>query len=246
MRITIRFGRTAWRYVSTTLGLGMVFVVVLLPTPLTPLVQLGMRSGLSPITFGEWVVATAYLLIGAWLIILVVAVDREPLASIGVRKPFLRDIPIGLGGFAVCVLAAHVTAHLRAALIPSSYLQTGRFENWATDPAPWGVFLVETAVGAAVEELAFCGFAIERFATLSGSLWFGATLAYVIAVALHIRSFGVVGLIGIAPEQAVSVFLYLWRRNLLPGTIAHFLFNCSTYPVFLNALPTPVRSLLLL
>ena len=81
-----------------------------------------------------------------------------------------------------------------------------------------------TAFTAGVaEEILYRGFLIERLAAITGSLSWGAVIAFIAFVLMHLQFWGLGGLIQIGVWTLVVTGLYVWRRNLGACMLMHFL-----------------------
>lgn len=158
-----------------------------------------------------------WVLLGLILSI-VVGVERQPLASIGLRRPGWSTVFYGL------LLAAGMSF----VLVPAMIWLVGKSGLPGYDrglrhllplPAWYRAFLAVTA--GVVEEPLYRGYAVERLASLTGSYWLGGALAVVASGLAHIPTWGPgPALVALAAAGLATLF-YLWKRDLVALMIAH-------------------------
>jgi len=157
----------------------------------------------------------------AWTLIVVVAIERRGLGSIGLKRPTWWTLAFGVLGavavFATEPLVGLIEAHFH---LVSQGATAGASIISAT---PFWYRLVLTMRAALVEEVVFRGYAIERIGDLTGSRALGAVLSVVAFAYGHLAFWGWAPLIGVSFAGAVLAGLYLWRRDLAANMIAHFI-----------------------
>jgi len=84
---------------------------------------------------------------------------------------------------------------------------------------------ISLVVGNSFAEEVGRGYAIERLAEVTGSLYAAGFLALLFSLGLHVQSGGVDSIFAYLPGQLSFVLLYLWRRNTLACVISHTLAN---------------------
>jgi membrane protease YdiL (CAAX protease family) len=153
----------------------------------------------------------------ALLLVLVVAVERRPLSSVGVRPVRLRDALLTVA-VAVVTLVITVVLYSMVAGVPDGSTQTGRILTALS--AAQAVHLIVNA--AVVEELFYRGFLMERLIDLTRRPWLAALVSYVVFVGSHAPEAGwAMTLTMVAPATALFVGLYWWRRNVVLCILAH-------------------------
>jgi membrane protease YdiL (CAAX protease family) len=153
--------------------------------------------------------------------------EHLPLSSIAIRKMSVKDLGWSLLGFLTGVLMFAITTPLVKSLNLSP---TGSgILRLAKMPIYLRVVVVFTA--GITEEILFRGYPIERLNALTGRLWLGAAIAYVVFVLLHIPFWGIGGAIQIGFWSAIVTLLYVWRRNLPACMLMHVLNDAFAFIV---------------
>jgi membrane protease YdiL (CAAX protease family) len=168
------------------------------------------------------VVLLSRWLAAALLLVFVLAVEKRPLSSVGVRAPRLRDVLITVG-LAVLTLVAGVALY---ALLAGG----GSGQDSQSGQIMAGLSVVQSVhliVNAAiVEELFFRGFLMERVIDLTRRVWPAALVSYVVFVGSHVPGSGwATTLTMVAVGSALFVGLYWLRRNLPLCVGAHAVTN---------------------
>jgi uncharacterized protein len=168
-----------------------------------------------------WCSALAIIL---WLTL----AERQPLSSIGFRRPTWKSFVIGV--LAAIVLTAIQVIQF-AIIIPMFHLSTAaimtRLQSILQTPYWYRVLLVLRA--AVVEEILFRGYIIEKVRQLTGS----TVLAVIVSVAAftyaHLGGWGPVQLISVGAAAVVFALLYVWRCDLPSNMFAHFLADAAGF-----------------
>lgn len=159
-----------------------------------------------------------FLAIGIVVLYVVVRVERQPLASIGL-KPLLWS---SLGwGIALLALFHFVVTPALLWLLHVSGLpgyQSG-LQRLMRLPS-WYRFFAAVNAGV-LEELLYRGYAIERLAWFTGSRWLGGAIATILFGVVHIPSWGIGPALVAFGAGAVGTLFYLWKRELAPLMIGH-------------------------
>jgi membrane protease YdiL (CAAX protease family) len=171
--------------------------------------------------------------------------ERRSLKSFGVRTPKALDLPLGIAVFIAINYANFASSRIVAmtAKLGHSQVQT----TTLLAHSQW--WLVVWAFYAAIfEELYFRGYAIERVGEISGSLVVGAVFGLVMDFWVHVPYWGLTYVFGIACGQLLLALLYLWRRSVVPGLIAHLLWDLPLLPFipgwfYATASPPPLKAL---
>jgi uncharacterized protein len=159
----------------------------------------------------------AMLAVVLWV---VVRVERQPLASIGLHRPRWSTLAwalVLLVGISFVVVPA-VLRLAYAAGLPGYESGLARLMRL---PAWYRVFLAVSA--GVVEEVLYRGYAVERLAALTGSRWRGGALAVGVFTLAHVPAWGVGPLPVFLVASAVATAFYLWKRDLVALMIAHAL-----------------------
>ena len=198
--------RAAW---ITIVGLCIALIFPVLP----PLIGgLAGWSGLSTSRL-YWGLIVHWLIFAA-VVAWVVCVERQSLASIGVRPFRWRIAPLGVIAGAVIL---GISGILIAVLHFSGDTQFGGYLL----AQPWPTRLILVITAGVFEETAYRGYALERLASALGNKWLAGLITLLCFAFAHLPA---VGLDHIWPVLIVSVFitlLYLWRRDLVLNMVAH-------------------------
>lgn len=143
--------------------------------------------------------------------------DRLPLSAVGLVRPRLRSILVGLA------IGASVYAGLYAVAL--TLMKFGLFNagEGALVVTTWPLWLRLFALVTAglVEEALYRGFAIERIAALTGSRGLAALIALAGFVAAHLPFWGLGAVATPIVGGGFFTLVYLWRRDLVACMVAH-------------------------
>jgi uncharacterized protein len=195
-------------------SLGAIGLLLLLQLPFPSL--MGSGRGAASVGYGE----IAYWLAAASVLAYVCLVERRPLASIGLRKPAISDLALGLGA-AILMVGGMALIYQFAVPGATSPGDEGSAANIMTLPAWLRLLIVLRA--AVFEEILYRGFAIERLGAMLHSRKLGAVLSFSGFVLVHLYGWDAQHLIVVAYGGFILTALYLWRRNLIATMLAHFL-----------------------
>ena len=151
----------------------------------------------------------------------VVKVERRPLASIGLRRPSLRD---GLAAFAIAVATIAGLAALYLVVLPALHLDETQQVDKLTSAPTWWLAVSVLRAGVS-EEVLFRGYPIERLQEWSGSRALAAIVPLIAFTLAHVGPWGWSHLLVAAFGGAMLTVLYLWRRNLWASMLAHCLID---------------------
>lgn len=168
------------------------------------------RVGLS--LGAEWVVAgVAVALVLYW--------ERRSLSSIGIHRPTVRTVGLGVGAFVIGVVIFPLTTPVVEALglgtTEGGIGFLGQLSVW---------MLVAIAVTAGVtEEILFRGYLLERVGEAAGALWVGAVVSAILFTLLHVPLWGVGGALQIGVWTIIVTVLYVRTRDLGACILMHVL-----------------------
>ena len=145
--------------------------------------------------------------------------ERQTLASIGIKRMTGHDVLWGVVGFVVGALSFIFTLPLVNALGLGTTSEG--ITQLAQTPIALRVAIVITA--GITEEILFRGYPIERLTEMTGRIGWGAGIAYIAFVLLHIPFWGLGGTIQIGVWSLIVTVLYIWRRNLPACMLMHIL-----------------------
>jgi tetratricopeptide (TPR) repeat protein/membrane protease YdiL (CAAX protease family) len=222
--------RPASIYFTTFLGLAVGFSILLKPLE-TLLNSLLESTGMSQ--YGCWsLINIAYQLIATAVILgLVVAVERKSLSSVGLRRPTLSDVGLGLALFVAVEIAGAVFRVLLLYFFPNSMVNVANCQLNSFSRVPAGLGLFVAAAAGISEEIAARGFAIDRLRIVTGRLGLAAAVALALDLAEHIPYWGWRYAIEIAPMQLLFVLMYLWRKDIMACIIGHFLTDALPFMI---------------
>lgn len=184
------------------------------------------------------------LLMAAPIVFIFVAVliwERRPLDSFGIKIPALYDAPLALAMFVAIRLANELSTWIYQSLIGAPTWKSTGVALFA-HPRWW--FILWAFYAAAFEELYFRGYAIERGREITGSLIAGAAIGLALDLWVHFPYWGIAYILDIALSQILLALLYLWRRSVTPGLIAHLFWDLPPLPIWGYALTAFLPSLL--
>ncbi|MDD2768606.1 MAG: type II CAAX endopeptidase family protein [Methylococcus sp.] len=144
--------------------------------------------------------------------------ERSPASSIGLRALTLQTLASGLA----------LAAFFRYVFSPMAYraLRRSRLGGFAKGLSelqglPVWYLVLAVIIGGVAEEILYRGYAIERIADLTGSLWLAVTVPVAVFAIAHVPTWGR----GVALTTLVSggIFaaFYLWQRDLTACIVAH-------------------------
>lgn len=165
-----------------------------------------------------WVVLLApHWIVTAVVVGIVLWIERRRLVSIGLTRPSLRDVLLGIVGFVAGVASFVVTGPLVRELGLTS---TGA--GIATlDTLPVWVVAATAVTAGITEEVMFRGYPIERLTELTGSVWVGAGVTFVVFTVGHVGFWGLGGAIQIGVWTLIVTLLYVRTRNLPACILLH-------------------------
>jgi len=162
-----------------------------------------------------WTVAALVLL---WLAF----VERLPLSSIGFRWPTWKTFVFAVGGAAAVlfVMILHMGMIVRVFHLDTTTVLAQQ-RMILSQPYWFRVLLVVRA--AAVEEVLFRGYMIEKVRQLTGSAVLAIAVSVITFTWAHYGGWGPVQLIPVFGAGVIFAVLYVWRRDLPSNILAHFL-----------------------
>jgi tetratricopeptide (TPR) repeat protein len=145
--------------------------------------------------------------------------ERRPLSSIGIRRPHLTDVALGIGAF----ILSEALTYVLETLVPHGFVSdaAGRLALFARLPL-W-LMLLDALVNGIFEEMTARGFAVERLSEITHSTVAGALIALALNLMTHLPYWGWRQTIILAPALSTFLALYLWRRSIVPCAIGHIL-----------------------
>ncbi len=184
--------------------------------------QTTLNGSLAPqhpwIDLGLQLVFIAGLLAPVGVVLLLLARDGEPVASIGLRLTRLRrELLLGLGAAAVVGglgLVAYLVSHLLGlslTVVPSSL------------PAQWWripVLVLSSGANAVLEEVVLAGYLVRRLEQLGWPATRSVALSAVLRGLYHLYQ-GVAGALGNLVMGGLFAGYFARRRTVVPQIVAH-------------------------
>lgn len=197
---------------SRSLPLLTVALLIVVDLPLSGLIR------------GDSIAATVereglFWVLTAVIIVFVLTVERRPLASIGIARPTWKTLLFGVLGGAVATAAI---AAIYLIVYPLLHVQPDIGPGSGIPSLPFWLKLAIVVRAAVFEEVFYRGFAIERLTELTRSRRLAAAISLIAFTVAHLNGWGVAHLLVAACGGVVLTGLYLWRRDLVCNTIAHF------------------------
>lgn len=173
-------------------------------------------------TGGVWQLVVVNDLLVKWLatgalFALVVYWERRGLDSIGLDGISWVDVAAGVGVFVLGAASYVVTTPL----VESLGLETTTSGIETLAQLPLALVIAISLTAAFTEEVLYRGYPIERLAELTGSVWIGAAITFLVFTAVHLPFWGLGGTLQIGVNALLLTLLYVWRRNLWACVFAH-------------------------
>jgi membrane protease YdiL (CAAX protease family) len=151
--------------------------------------------------------------------------EKDPWSSIGISRPSLADPFLGVAAF----------------LVYRDYLYFGNSiireaANFSSPDTPNLTFsiavslLALTAFGVLLEELGTRAYIIERVIAFTDNRLLAGLASVLVSLALHLPGRDLGTMLRVTPIILLMTVLYIWRRNIVPGFIAHFVGNVVGAP----------------
>lgn len=160
---------------------------------------------------------------------IIIAFRRQTLRAIGLSfRQFVTNLLIGIGAGVGILLFGHLIIITMTVIWPEILKEMSKnadelmklIPNMTTAQSAAFMLMVGT-----YEEVLFRGFLLPRLRRLTDS-WIWATLiSTTIFTALHAMDQVGAALVAITGLSLIFSALTIWRRSIVPGIIAHFLFN---------------------
>lgn len=164
--------------------------------------------------------------LAALVLLYVIAIERQPLRSLGFKRPTWRTFAFGFGGALVMLVGAGASAFLAIRYFHLTQNQAA-YEQLANTPLLYRAALVTRA--AVVEEILFRGYALERIQALTGNRWLAGLLSLAVFTYAHLSYWGWTQLIFAGLAGLVLTAMYLWRRDLPSNMLAHWLVDAAGF-----------------
>lgn len=156
----------------------------------------------------------------------IIVIERKSLASILLARPKIKDL-----AWACLFWVAATSWNWAMNIIVAPQAQNEGLGTIIRLPIPVIIGMIFTT--AITEEILYRGYPIERLRELTGNAWIGVSFSLIVFLLPHISFFGVQWLLYHGFGTILTYILYMWRRNLWPCILMHFLGNA---PLLLPAL----------
>lgn len=153
------------------------------------------------------------------LVALVLYWEQRPLASIGLQRPTVKTIGLGVGGF----IATLVVFTLLNPIINALGLGTTQEAVGAYSPLPIWLTVILAVTAGITEEIIFRGYLLERIGEATGALWVGAVLSAIIFTLLHLPQWGGGATLQIGIWATIVTVYYVITRDLGAVILLHVL-----------------------
>lgn len=158
-----------------------------------------------------------FWLMTASIVTYVLCVERQSLASVGLRRPSFASLGFGVAAAFVSFTGmALIYLVILPHIDPSYATRVSTVQNLSL-----GFRAVIVIRAAVFEELFYRGFMIERLAPILRSRFAAATLSWAAFTAAHVAYWGPGSILLAGFGGAVLTALYLWRRDLVSNVLAH-------------------------
>ena len=156
----------------------------------------------------------------ALMLIFILAVEKRPLISVGLRRPNWKTFVLGIVAGIVTVVGI-TTIYFVIFLRLGLHMNAGEMAKLLHTPF-WFRFLLVTRA-ALMEETVFRGYGIERLTELTANRWFAGASTWAAFTLAHLSTWGWAQLIIAGWGGLVLTALYLWRRDLACNITAHWI-----------------------
>lgn len=177
------------------------------------------RSAHQAKRLGGFVLAQAGLVAIVTVILsLVFFWEQSPASSLGLKPLTVQALAWGLSlaAFFVYVFSPVVYWTLK-------WSGLGGFEKGLSQlqGLPVWYLVLAVVVGGVAEEILYRGYAVERIANLTGSLWLAGAIPVVVFAVAHVPMWGWGPALATLLSGAILTVFYLWQRDVATCIVAH-------------------------
>jgi membrane protease YdiL (CAAX protease family) len=151
--------------------------------------------------------------------------EKDRWSSIGISRPSLADPFLGVGAFLVYMDYFYIGSSVVRQLIATNFSSLHRPSLTFLAAVS---LLASTALYILFEELATRAYIIERVINFTDSRLLAGLASVLVSLVLHLPGRSLGDMLRVTPIILLMTALYIWRRNILPGFIAHFAGNAVT------------------
>lgn len=178
--------------------------------------------------YSDFLVVLAIIAIARWW-------EKDPWSSLGISRPSLGDPFLGVAAFLVYRDYLYIGNSIVRDWIATNSSSSPRL------PLPRAALaLTSLTFGMLLEELATRAYVIERVIAFTDNRLLAGLASVLVSLALHLPGRTLEEMLRVTPIILLMTVLYIWRRNLVPGFIGHFVGN-AVMPLMLS----PIRDLVL-
>ena len=180
--------------------------------------------------YSDVLVTLAVIAIARWW-------EKVPWSSLGISRPSLADPFLGAAAFMIYMDYSYIENPI------VSYWIATNFSSLYWHHRPFSVavlWLITLAFSILFEELATRAYIIERMIDFTGNRLVAGLASVLVSLAIHLPGRDPGTMLRVTPIILLMTMLYIWRRNLVPGFIAHFSGNAV-----LSQILNPMRHLVL-
>jgi membrane protease YdiL (CAAX protease family) len=161
-----------------------------------------------------------------FVILWVLLVERQSLASIGLRMPDRRSLR--LAGWTAAFISAVMVIQFFIVL-PLLSLTHAAEQRQHILELPWWMRFLTVVRAAVTEEIIYRGLTIERVLWLTRSKAAALIISVIAFAAAHMRGWGATQLVPVALGGVALGLLYLARRSLPANMLAHFITDAAGF-----------------
>jgi len=169
----------------------------------------------SPWLDTEFLATLAVIAIARWW-------EKVPWSSLGISRPSLADPFLGVAAFVIYMDYSYIENPIVSYWIATNFSSL----HWHHRPFSVAVlWLITLAFSILFEELATRAYIIERVIDFTDNRLLAGLASVLVSLAIHLPGRDPGTMLRVIPIILLMTMLYIWRRNLVPGFIAHFLGN---------------------
>lgn len=184
-------------------------------------------SWFSSWSYSEFLVTLAIIAIARWW-------EKDPWSSIGISRPSLADPFLGVAAFLV------YRDYLYGNSIVRDWIARSSSSSLRLSSSGAALWMTSLAFGMLLEELATRAYVIERVIAFTDNRLLAGLASVLVFLALHLPGRNLEEMLRVTPIIMLMTVLYIWRRNIVPGFIAHFVGNAVA-----DLIVSPIRPLVL-
>jgi membrane protease YdiL (CAAX protease family) len=148
--------------------------------------------------------------------------EKDPWSSIGISRPSLTDPFLGVVAFLVYTDDVYIGNSIL------HYWIATNFSSLHTPNLTFSIavsLLASTALSVLFEELATRAYIIERVIDFTGNRVLAGLASVLVSLAIHLPGRTLGGILRATPITLLLTASYIWRRNIVPAFVAHFVGN---------------------